>query len=158
MTRGEKASAKRDQLEARFREIRRLNLVAPKKGWLKSIRESLGLTGVQMARRLRVTPAAVAQLENSEANKTISLATLESTARTLGCTLAYVIIPNENLHETMRHRAGQLVGRSKKRVAHTMDLEGQRTKSTKHSVRDSLEESYLILKLSREFWDDDKLV
>ena len=158
MTRGERAKTKREQLEARLKPLRHTNLAAPKKGWLRNIREALGMTGVQFARRLKVTPAAVAQLEMSEAAKTISLGKLEAAARTLGCRLGYVLIPENNLHETMQRRAKLLRERSAKRVGHTMDLEGQRTKRKSSGVRDSLEESYLILTLPGEFWDDDKLV
>ena len=158
MTRGEKAKVKREQLEERLRPLKKIDLSTPKKGWLRSIREAIGMTGVQLARRLEISPAAVAQLEVSEANRTISLGKLEQAAQKLGCRLGYVLIPDNDLHDVVQKRARQLLEKSKRRVGHTMDLEGQRTKERKPGVRSSLEESYLILTLPRDFWDDDSLV
>ena len=42
--------------------------MAPPKGWVRAIRDALGMTGVQFAKRLGIRPQSVDALETSEAN------------------------------------------------------------------------------------------
>ena len=44
----------------------------PPSGWVKAIRESLGMTATHIAERLGVTTSTVTRLESSEADDTIS--------------------------------------------------------------------------------------
>lgn len=60
-----------------------LAVVPPQKGWLKAIREALGVTMEQMSVRLGVTKSMVSKYEKSEAEGTIKLATLRRAARAL---------------------------------------------------------------------------
>ena len=69
----------------------------PPKGWVRAIRDALGMTGVQFAERLKVRPQSVEALEQSEANGTIQLKTLKRAAEALGCTLIYALVPNNSL-------------------------------------------------------------
>ena len=77
----------------------------PPKGWVRAIREALGMTGVQFARRLRVTPQSAEALEKSEANGTIQLKTLRRAAEALDCRLVYALVPNSSLEDNVAARA-----------------------------------------------------
>ena len=125
---------------------------APPKGWVRAIREALGMSGVQMARRLKVRPQSVEDLENSEASGTISLNTLRRAAEALDCTLVYALVPNSSLEETVRARARALAQRELGRVAHTMKLEAQ---ETEHVDQEARIDTYIrnILKL-RDLWNE----
>src|SRR5262245_57390023 len=72
---------------------------APPRGWIRAIRDALGMTGVQFARRLRVRPQSLDAVERSEANGTIQLKTLRRAAEALDCTLVYALVPNSSLEE-----------------------------------------------------------
>lgn len=98
---------------------------SPPKGWLKAIRDALGMTGVQFARRLNVSPQSVDALEKSEANGTIKIKTLRRAAEALDCTLVYALVPNTSLEAAVHERARALALRDLDRVAHTMKLEAQ---------------------------------
>ena len=74
----------------------------PPKGWIKAIREALGVTGVQFAKRLLVRPQSVDALEKSEANDSIKLEALRRAAEALDCTLVYALVPNTSLGEAVR--------------------------------------------------------
>ena len=100
---------------------------APPKGWIRAIRDALGINGVQFARRLGVRPQSVEALEKSEAEGTIQLKTLRRAAEALDCTLVYVLVPNTSLAGIIDARARKIAMRDLGRVAHTMKLEAQGT-------------------------------
>src|SRR5437870_13057378 len=100
---------------------------APPKGWIRAIRDALGMTGVQYAARLKIRPQSLEALERSEATGTIQLKTLSRAAEALGCTLVYALVPNSSLEEAVRMRARKIAVRELGRVAHTMKLEAQST-------------------------------
>lgn len=77
----------------------------PPKGWIRAIRDALGLTVRQLARRMGKTHSVVVRLEGSEAANTITLASLRAAAEAMDCTLIYAIVPNRSLTETARGRA-----------------------------------------------------
>ena len=99
----------------------------PPKGWLRAIRDALGMRGVQFARRLGIRPQSVETLEKSEASGSIQLKTLRRAAEALDCTLVYALVPNKSLEEAVRERARKIAVRDLGRVAHTMKLEAQGT-------------------------------
>ncbi len=100
---------------------------APPKGWVRAIRDALGMTGVQLAARLGVRPQSVETLEQSEENGTIQLKTLRRAAEALDCTLVYALVPNDTLTGAARARARAIALRDLGHVAHSMKLEAQDT-------------------------------
>jgi predicted DNA-binding mobile mystery protein A len=100
---------------------------APPKGWVRAIRDALGMTGVQFAKRLGIRPQSVEALEKSEANGSIQLKTLRRAAEALDCTLVYALVPKTSLESAVRERAHKIAMRDLSRVAHTMKLEAQGT-------------------------------
>jgi predicted DNA-binding mobile mystery protein A len=99
---------------------------APPRGWLKEIREALGITERQQAARLGVTGAAVHKSEQSEADERITLGQLRKLADSLDCDLLYALVPRKPLTEVVQGRAKQLANEEVHGVAHTMSLEDQR--------------------------------
>jgi predicted DNA-binding mobile mystery protein A len=100
---------------------------APPKGWVRAIRDALGINGVQFARRLAIRPQSVEALEKSEAEGTIQIKTLRRAAEALDCTLVYALVPNTSLAGAVNARARKIAMRDLRRVAHTMQLEAQGT-------------------------------
>jgi predicted DNA-binding mobile mystery protein A len=118
----------RDRLDERLATLKpQERFSVPPKGWIRAIRDALGMTGVQFARRLRIRPQSVEALEMSEATGTIKLGTLRRAAEALDCTLVYALVPNTTLEEMVRTRARNIAIRDLGRVAHTMKLEAQGT-------------------------------
>jgi predicted DNA-binding mobile mystery protein A len=83
-------------------------LAPPIRGWIKAIREALGMTSAQFAARLGVKQPSVVAIEQSEARGTIQLDTLRRAAAALDCTLVYALVPRESLEEIVRGRAREL--------------------------------------------------
>lgn len=99
----------------------------PPSGWIKAIREGLGLTATHLAAQLGVVTSTVTRLETSEADDTISLVTLRRAAEALGCELHYALVPRQSLAVTLENRALTLARRQMSAVSHTMVLEAQAT-------------------------------
>jgi len=99
----------------------------PPKGWIRAIRDALGMTGVQLASRLGVRPQTVEAIEKSEASGSIQLSTLRRAAQAMDCTLVYALVPNASLEDAAKQRARKIAIRDLQRVAHTMKLEAQGT-------------------------------
>lgn len=99
----------------------------PPKGWIRAIRDALGMSSEQLGRRLSLRSQSIDDWEKTEANGSIQLATLRRAADALDCTLVYALIPKTSLEETVQSRARRIAMRELKRVAHTMKLEDQAT-------------------------------
>jgi predicted DNA-binding mobile mystery protein A len=99
-----------------------VGLERPSAGWLRAIRQALGLTLKSVAGRLGQTPQAVKQAELSEAAGTISLKRLEAAADAMGCRLVYAIVPKKGSFSTL---AGAAENDARDSVQRTMALEGQ---------------------------------
>lgn len=123
----------------------------PPKGWVRAVRDALGMSGVQLARRLRVQPSSVAALEASEESGAIQLKTLRRAAEALDCTLVYALVPKDSLEGAVRARARKIALRDLGRVSHTMKLEAQETSD---SGMDERLEAYIRDKIKeRDLWD-----
>jgi len=121
------ATQSRSQLDERFRELGSAKrFSAPVRGWIKAIREALGMSTAQLAKRLGIKQPSLVALEQSEAKGTIELATLRRVAEALDCTLVYALVPNKPLESTIRDRARAFVNRRRAPVEHSMLLEDQK--------------------------------
>jgi predicted DNA-binding mobile mystery protein A len=98
---------------------------APSSGWIKSIRQSLGLTAAAFGRRLKIRQQSVDDLERSEKAGTITLASLRRAAAALDADLVYAIVPRRRLRDAINARARQLARERIAPVAHSMRLEAQ---------------------------------
>ena len=67
----------------------------PRGGWIRAIREALGMTQVQLAARLGVSRQSVQDLEKAEANRRITLDSLDRLAHAMGCRVVYGIVPKD---------------------------------------------------------------
>jgi predicted DNA-binding mobile mystery protein A len=115
-----------EQLDTRFRKLRSLaQVVRPPRGWIRAIREALGMTTGQLAKRLGVHQPRVIELERGEATGNITVKSLERAAQALGCRLVYVLVPEEPLADVIRKRASVIADQQLASVEQSMRLEGQ---------------------------------
>jgi predicted DNA-binding mobile mystery protein A len=98
---------------------------APTIGWIKALRQSLGLTTGALARRLHVAQQTAADLESRERAGTITLASLRRVANALDAEFVYALVPRKNLRQTISERAHELARQRIAPVADSMRLEAQ---------------------------------
>jgi predicted DNA-binding mobile mystery protein A len=97
----------------------------PPRGWIGTVRASLGMSTRQLAQRLQITQQAVPQLEESERSEAITLASLRKVADALDCEVVLAFVPRTSLEATVDKQARAKARQMRRRVAHTMDLEAQ---------------------------------
>lgn len=125
----------------------------PAAGWIRAVRESLGMSAAQLGRRLGLTRQAVVSLEQSEVEGGIRLSSLRRVAEALDCRVVYALVPNTSLDEIVRRRASALATARLDRVDQTMLLEGQRLAEPESTEqRDALIASLID---SNGLWDED---
>lgn len=133
----------RELLDRHFDEWQQLRRLArPPRGWIRAVREALGMSAEALAARLGVTAGAVTRLEQSEAADRIRLDTLRRAADALGCDLVYLLVPRRPLNAVVRDRARELASRQVAAVEQTMRLEDQATGTAKE-MADQLTERLL---------------
>jgi predicted DNA-binding mobile mystery protein A len=122
----------RKLLDDHFEEWQHLRQLArPPRGWVRAVREALGMSAATLAARLGTTAGAVTRLEQSEAADRIRLDTLRRAADALGCDLVYLLVPRRPLNAVVRDRARELAHRQVSAVEQTMRLEDQATGKAK---------------------------
>ncbi|NJO13378.1 MAG: mobile mystery protein A [Gammaproteobacteria bacterium] len=99
----------------------------PNGGWLRTIRQALGMTTRQLAKSVGVSQGAVTDAERTEAKGDITLATLQRYAAALDCELVYALVPKHPLQEIVEGRADRIAREQVSRVRHSMALENQAT-------------------------------
>ncbi len=116
----------RQHLDKRFDRLRSAGEFArPPRGWLRAIREALGMSAAQFARRLHVSQPRISALEQAEIDGTVTLATLRRAAEALDCALVYALVPRQPLETQLMERARAVATEKLARVDHTMRLENQ---------------------------------
>jgi predicted DNA-binding mobile mystery protein A len=145
------ATQSRSHLDERFRNLEPVSrYTPPARGWIKAVREALGMTTAQLAKRLGVKQPSVIAIEQSEARGTIELATLRRVAAALDCTVIYALVPNKPLEAIVRDKARTFARRRRGPVEHTMLLEDQKVKDKDADAR--LDEIVRDIN-PRLFWD-----
>ncbi len=119
-------SEARRHLDARLDGFRPLvDEPRPARGWVRAIRDALGMSGAELGSRLGVRQSTVDQLERSEANETIKLESLRRAADALDCDLVYALVPRSSLDATVQAQGRRVAARRISAVSHHMRLEDQ---------------------------------
>lgn len=125
----------------------------PVKGWIRALRDSLGLSAAQLGARLGVRSQSVDDWEKSEISGGISLDTLRRVGRAMDCTLVYALVPNTSLNETVLRRAESLARAAITGVSHTMALEDQRVAGSLQQQVDDYIQDHIS---ERDLWRRDE--
>ena len=144
-----------EQLDRRFQEltpITRMN--RPPRGWIRSIREALGMTTGQFAKRLGVRQPRVIEMERGEATGNITVQSLERAAEAMGCRLVYVLVPNKSLTKMLEERAFELARKKLASVEQTMRLEDQEVTDKSFKTKAHQRLTNELLRRPARLWDE----
>lgn len=97
----------------------------PHRGWVRAIREALGMSTTELAARMGVVQSRVSAIEHGESQGTIKLETLRRTAAALDCDLVYALVPRTTLSDAVRRQALRKAAAHLRNVQHHMRLEDQ---------------------------------
>lgn len=116
----------RKHLDRRLNPLRKAEyLTRPPRGWIRAIRDALGMTTAQLAERTGVSQSRIPRIEKGEVAGSITLKTLRSIAEGMDCTLVYALVPNQSLDSMLAERARAVADKQLARTHHTMKLENQ---------------------------------
>jgi predicted DNA-binding mobile mystery protein A len=129
------------------------NMQPPVKGWIRAVREALGMSGTQLARRLKVSQPRIPKLEQDELSGAVTLKTMRQAAEALDCVFVYALVPRTSLEETVRAQARKVAAERMQRVSHTMFLEAQglSVEEQRASLDAAVEE--LVREMPKELWE-----
>jgi predicted DNA-binding mobile mystery protein A len=142
-------------LDQRFVALRPLaKSQRPPKGWLRAVRDALGMTTAQLARRMGVSQPRITELEQAEVSGNVTLHSLQRAAEALGCRLVYAFVPEKPLADTIRERAEVVAQQRLAAVEHTMRLEDQAVKDK--NARNNLRRQFVddLLRHPARLWDE----
>jgi predicted DNA-binding mobile mystery protein A len=113
-----------DRSLAPYRAARKIT--RPPKGWIRAIRQALGVSSGELARRLGTSRQLPLQLEKGEAEDRITLRSLRAVANALDCDLVYALVPRaDSMQELIEARARSEAKKHVLEVEHSMALEDQ---------------------------------
>ena len=129
------------------------DLAPPSKGWIRTIRHALGMSGRQLAERLGLSKQSVARMESDETKGALSIKTLRRVAEGLDCVLVYGIVPRTSLEKIVHGRAGKIVSERLDHTNETIRDENGVLDPDGHEeiVWGKIEE--LVDKMPSDFWD-----
>jgi predicted DNA-binding mobile mystery protein A len=114
------------QIDRMVQPLRSLKLPRPQKGWIRALREAMGVSYGELGERLQASRSLAAQQEKAEVDDRITLKSLRAYAAALDCDLVYAFIPRGvSIEETLTARARAVASQTVRRVEHSMALEDQ---------------------------------
>ena len=155
MIKDQQAELARKNLDRKLAFLREQSLPRPRGGWIRAIRDSLGMTSRQLAKRMGVVQSRIVALEKAEATDSTTLKSLREAAEALNCQLVYALVPKAPLDEVLRERAAAKALDQFGHVAQGMMLENQSlTTGQMHEELERLTAEILNEPL-RYLWEDE---
>jgi len=130
------------------------NAPPPPTGWIKAVRTAIGMSMLQLGKRLSITKQSVQDMENREKDGSISIKALREAAKALDMQLVYGFVPNDDTLEALIDRKSkELATRIVLRTSNTMKLEDQ--ENTKQRIEKAIQERTAIIKneMPKTLWD-----
>ena len=126
---------------------------APGKGWIRAIRDTLGMTGVQLAKRLNVNQQRVARIEQDEILGKVTLNTIQNAAEAMDCVFIYGVVPRDSLEQIVRKQAEVVAKKRMARSNQMMRLEMQELSEAEKAkaIQNLIDE--IIDTMPKSLWD-----
>lgn len=141
-----------DETVKRFESLK--TVTTPKKGWIRAIRDTLGMTGEQLAKRMNVNQQRVARIEQDEKLGKVTLNTMRSAAEALDCVFVYCVVPRNSLEQTVRNQAKLVAKKRMTRSNQMMRLENQELseKEKEKALKDLIDD--ITNEMPKSLWDE----
>jgi predicted DNA-binding mobile mystery protein A len=77
----------------------------PLDGWVRTIRQAIGMSGPELAQRMSISSSRASRIEQAEVDDAVLLSTLRRAAAALNCRLVYFLVPDEPLEYMVLRQA-----------------------------------------------------
>ena len=150
-----KKSLQIQQLNTKMLAYASLQKVAPPPtGWIKAIRNAIGMSMLQLGNRLSITKQSVQDIERREKDGSITIKALREAARALDMQLVYGFVPNDgSLELLIERKAKELATQIVMRTNNTMKLEDQAISQKR--IETAIKERAIAIKneMPKILWD-----
>ena len=145
----------REQLDTALRRFEPLKSIAPpNKGWIRAIRDAIGMTGEQLANRLNINKQRVSRIEHDEKLGKVKIETLRNVADALDCVFVYSFVPRTTLEQAVREQAEVIAKKRMARSNQLMRLEKQElSKDEKNKALQNLIDE-ITETMPKSLWDE----
>ncbi len=143
----------REQLDNKLSKLREFAIQGLTSiGWIKTIREALGMTSKDLASRVGVNQSRIIHMEQAEVDGNIKISTMKKIADALEMDFVYAFVPRTSLNEMVREQARKLALKKMERLDHTMRLEMQElsVEEKEKALKDMIDR--ILIDEQKDFW------
>lgn len=141
-----------DKKTEAFKELKSITI--PTKGWINTFRTAIKMSLRQLGNRLHIAPQSVKEIEEREANGTITLKSLRDVANALDMQLVYGFVSkHESLEQMIEKRAKELAKEIVLRTHNTMTLEAQENSAERIEQAIAQKTAEIKYEMPKYLWD-----
>jgi predicted DNA-binding mobile mystery protein A len=146
----------RKQLDQRLQSFAALKgTPPPMRGWVRAIRDALGMTGEQLARRLGVKKQRIAALEKGEMASTVTINSMKKAAEAMDCVFTYALVPRDSLQANVERQARKYAEKIHANIQHSMLLEQQGLQAVEAQYGIDINTEKFVRETARDIWELD---
>ena len=130
------------------------HLIMPSIGWIKAIRNGIGMSMEQLGKKLSITKQAVMDIEKREKEGAITIKSMQEIAKVIDMKFVYGFVPNAgSLEQMIETRSLEMATKIVQRSSTSMKLEDQ--VNSKERIEKAIKEraAEIINKTPKILWD-----
>ena len=130
------------------------HVIVPPIGWIRAIRNGIGMSMEQLGRKLSITKQGVMDIEKREMEGAITIKAMQEIAKAMDTKFVYGFVPNTgSLEQMIETRALEIAKTIVQRTSTTMKLEDQ--VNSKERIEKAIKEraTEIINKTPKILWD-----
>ncbi len=143
----------RDKVNQAVKQFGSFSMLPPE-GWVRTVRTALGMSGSQLAARLGVSKARVSKAEKDEPAGSVTLKTMHTMAKAMGCRFVYAVIPEKEVEEVIKQRAIKKAREQVKTASTHMALEAQSLNEEQLNFEIERIAAEIVEKMPSNLWRD----
>ena len=130
------------------------HVIVPPIGWIKAIRNGIGMSMEQLGKKLSITKQGVMDIEKREKEGAITIKSMQEIAKAIDMQFVYGFVPDAgSLDQMIEMRALAIASKIVERTSTTMKLEDQA--NSKERIEKAIKEraTEIINKTPKILWD-----
>jgi predicted DNA-binding mobile mystery protein A len=130
------------------------HVIIPPIGWIKAIRNGIGMSMEQLGKKLSITKQGVMDIEKREKEGAITIKSMQEIAKAIDMQFIYGFVPDAgSLDQMIEMRALEMATKIVQRTSNTMKLEDQ--ENSKERIEKAIKEraAEIINKTPKILWD-----
>lgn len=130
------------------------HVIVPPIGWIKAIRNGIGMSMEQLGKKLSITKQGVMDIEKREKKGAITIKSMQEIGKAMDTQFVYGFVPKAgSLEQMIEYRALEIASKIVERTSTTMKLEDQA--NSKERIEKAIKEraTEIINKTPKILWD-----